>query len=279
MESIDKNMSTLSILACADVDAESAQKIAERLVQEHPKFDLILLFGPFVHRETKSHEEVVTAEGDIASIIAQFENIVCRVCYLPSEQDPPNTLIEQLHLTPNSVNIHARRLNLTKELFLTGFSEKGNTEVGKGVSEGDRDRSAESDDEFEAQVEVKSALSVQVIAEIISGGEERSSEAPTVPNIESSGIFALNYKFSHTLNQFLFHMSDQLNENGINLAIISSVSNRNEVTRLPKKFGNLSIAALSSLREGFYTTIDMENTVSSSGGKSWKTTNIETHML
>lgn len=285
MECIDKQLGTLSILTCADIDADAAYKIAEKFVKEKPKFDLIILFGPFLHKGINSQEEIVTAEGDIASIIAQFENIVCRVCYLPAGQDPPNTLIEQLHLTPNSINIHARRLNLTKELFLTGFTEKGDsTATGKMPRsvEGDRDRSSESDDELE-QVEVNSALSVEIIKEILNGGEERSSEQLQAVASEaesvSSGIFALNYKFSHTLNQFLFHMPDQLEENGINLAIISSSSNRNEITRLPKKFGNLSIAALSSLREGSYTTIEMESSQNNSGSLDWKTTKIETHEL
>lgn len=276
MEFIDKQVDRLHILACADIDIESASKLAEMFVEGSPQFDMIILFGPFVHHEIKSEEGRVTAEGDIASIIAQFENIVCRVVYLASEQDPPNTLREQMHLTPNSINIHARRMNLTNDLFVVGFTEKSeDTKIG-GVPPSD-DRSAESDDEL-ANTEVKSALSISIINEILDAGEEEmvgdgADYAEPIKEI-MSGIFALNYKFSHTLNHFLFHTTRQLDSAGVGLSIISSASNRDEVTRLPKKFGNQSIAALKSLRAGFYTTIELEKDVLTN---KWKTSDITQH--
>lgn len=251
-------------LVCSDVDGNSASKLAEFFVPTEPRFDAVFLCGPFTHSKISNEEEKAVAEGDIASVIAQFENIVCRVIYLPSEYDPPEVLINQLHLTPNSVNVHARRLNLAEKLYVMGFSEKGEKRVlskDKKVVADDRDRSNESDDELE-DVEVASSTSVSIIKELLAHGEEQlSAESDETPAAEplaysaqsassqDTGIFMLNYRFSHTLNQLLFHMQRELDSAGTSLMIISSVDCA-ETARLPVKFGKLHIAAPKSLRDG-----------------------------
>jgi len=192
------------------------------------------------------------------------------VVYLPSEVDPPKTLIEQMNLTPNSMGIHGRRLQLAKHLFVSGFAEKGG-DVSYGKVPASVDRTAESDDELES-VEIKSGLSISIINEILTS----SSTSGTDSKDNGSGIFVLNYKFSHTLNQFLFHMSDVLEKKGVDLAVITS-SNPEETSRLPLKFGSLSIAAPKSLRHGgFYTSVQMDY----DGDHSmWRSTSITTESL
>lgn len=108
-----------------DVDINSASLFAEKYVPQTPQFDAIVVAGPFASSSSSSSsssltlEQIAVAQGDMASIIAQLENVVCRVIYLPAEEDPPATLLKQLHLTPNSVNIYARRMNLRGNLFIS----------------------------------------------------------------------------------------------------------------------------------------------------------------
>lgn len=58
----------------------------------------------------------------MALTIAQIENIVCRVCYLASADDPSSSREKQLHLTPNSVNIHGRTMLLADNLAIGGYA-------------------------------------------------------------------------------------------------------------------------------------------------------------
>jgi hypothetical protein len=136
--------STVNILLVFDVDTHSASLLAERFVPSKPQFDMVIVVGPFSRAPLTSKEEVATTEGDIASTLAQLENIVCRVVYLSGESDPPSTLIEQLHLTPNSVNIYARKLDLREGLYISGFTETGEN-LHEGRMPEDVDRSPDSD--------------------------------------------------------------------------------------------------------------------------------------
>jgi hypothetical protein len=196
--------SKIEVLVLYDISIQKASQLAEKFVSLTPKFDLILIIGPFNDgKKLTSAEDFAVAEGDMASSIAQLENITCRVAYLPGESDPPNTLIDQLHLTPNSVNLYSRRLPLRAGLYISGFTETGNNLDTRGVPD-DFDRSEESDEELE-DVEVKSgASSIKVMKEILSVGIDMETVS------DNSGIFLFSYKFIHTLNHFLFHMGEYL---------------------------------------------------------------------
>lgn len=112
----------IEILVVYDINMQTADQIAEYFVSSKPKFDLIIIVGPFNEDKALStNEDLAVVEGDMASIIAQLENIACRVVYLSGGNDPRKTLIEQLHLTPNSVNLYARRLALRDGLFISGI--------------------------------------------------------------------------------------------------------------------------------------------------------------
>lgn len=255
------------LLVIADVDIASASLITEQFVPQAPHFDAVLLCGPFCHEEPSTGEEHAVAMSEIGSIIAQLENIVCRVIYLGSAKDPTSSIEGQLHLTPNSVNIHNRLLPLAKNLFALGFAETSENLSSSGLP-ADNDRSAESDDELEG-VEVQSgSSSVTSIEGLLKAsvtarlGAASEHNAPTDPTRDKKkcglGMFVLNYKFMHTLNHVLFHMPEELEAAGIKVCILPPALNTVEPVRLPKTFGSLSIAALGSLRvNGQYTVIEL----------------------
>lgn len=272
-------------LVCSDVDNTSTTKLVEQLLFKDPEFDAIILAGPFTHKELTTPEEVAIMEGDIASIIAQLENLVCRVLYLPSERDPPAVRTEQLHLTPNSLNLHGRQLFLAKNLKILGFSEK-NEELNTGRIPRSVDRSAESDDELE-NVGVATGQSASIIREMLQNAA--SGNSPTDPTMDATkpsilsdmegaatGIFMLNYRYSHTLNQLLFHMGPDLEAAHVALCIISS-ADCPETSRLPVKFGKLHIAAPKSLRQGGnFLVVDIEYNAAS---QAWDKISVEARVL
>lgn len=268
-------------------------------------------------------------------MIASLEQIQCRVIYLPSGIDPIFSYQEQLYLTPNSVNIHARRMSLFSNLFISGFTEtplavmsvnkppsyyqglSNNNSVNMNddsimlqkVPQGMIEHS-EDGEEMEG-VEVMSGLtSIQLIEEIINHGSTLSSQpvneydgidrpskrnhiGSTVFELPSSsaagvsaatagsaakGIFVLNYRYTHTLNHFLFHMPELLENAGINICIALSVPAPNNASvsgsdssgsdrpgaqsaplHLPARFGSLNIVTPVSLRQTKqYIILNME---------------------
>lgn len=181
-----------------------------------------------------------------------------QVIYLPGEPDPPAALCHQLHLTPNSVNIYARKMKLVNSLFIYGFTEKSEDLLGSKLPD-DVDRSPDSDDELDGvQVKSSSTTSIEIIKDLL---RSTSDDA-------SNGIFMLDYKFTHTLSHFLFHMTEGLESAGINLCIIPP--NSEDSKRLPKKLGDLHILVPPSLRvEGGYCVVEMVR-----DGAMWQVQNI-----
>lgn len=246
------NSNKLKILLISDIDIISASLLAEKYIPNLPEFDLVVACGPFTHGNLNSSEEIAIAEGDMASTISQLENIVCRVVYLPTEDDPPSSLSKQLHLTPNSVNIHARYMSLKENLFVKGFTEKSQ-DLKTGKLPRDIDRSPESDDELENVEVISSASSVDIINEICTNFDEDNMDNKVNNISNKTGIFILNYKYSHTLNHVLFHMPEILSDNNINICVIPS--NTEESKRLPQKLGKLNLIVLKSLKDGNNYTI------------------------
>ena len=224
-------------------------------------------------------------------MIAALELIQCRVIYLPTEADPIKSYQEQLYLTPNSLNIHARRMSLFSNLFIAGFTETpvavmsstSSNRVGDTGKKEDillqklpmESLSHEGDNDEMDDLEVSSGLtSIKIIEDIISQSQISSSpesetgmidetQSNKIQKSNAKGIFILNYKYTHTLNHFLFHMPELLENAGINICIALSAppplvdSNQEDSDRppslntslhLPKKFGPLNIVTPVSLR-------------------------------
>jgi hypothetical protein len=144
---------TLRILAVADIDLASAAALAEYALHESDlgggNVDLCIACGPFCTDQdlptrylqgrskirhgqksphTRSREETAALEGLMSGALSQLESIVCRVVFLPHPTDPCTTFKKKeqhLRLTPNSVNIHQRWLQLAPGLGCSGYGEQG----------------------------------------------------------------------------------------------------------------------------------------------------------
>jgi hypothetical protein len=266
---------SLRILAVSDVDFQSTHSLAEKFVPHMPELDCILCMGPFEVSVKQPVMNVSTAAGassssstagngaknvstgvalsEISTVLAFLENIVCRVVYLPSEDDPPSALMEQLHLTPNSVNIYARRLSLIQGLFLTGYTE---------VS----DKMSEQTDEY-SEISGNGVRTFgdaeQDIHDILEAGNERAQDAANTcdsPELNKlnrkRGIFMLDYAHAHTLNQFLFHQTDVLVNSGVFVAV---VPRKCGIESFPTKIGDMHIVSVPSMRkERRYVIFDVK---------------------
>ena len=149
---------TLRILAVADIDLASAAALAEYSLNEKElgagNVDLCIACGPFVrdedvrkrylqgrskwrqqHRapQDRTREETAALEGLMTAALSQLESIVCRLVFCPHPTDPSTTIFttEHLRLTPNSVNVHQRWLQLAPGIGCSGYAgitdEQGRT--------------------------------------------------------------------------------------------------------------------------------------------------------
>ena len=239
------DLAELRLLVCHDLDLRCAVHLSDQLIQRSRRFDLVLLCGPFtsaLNRIPISAEEEAIRIADISSIIAQFENVVCRVVFLPSDYDPSKLRSDrQLFLTPNSMGINQSMLPLTPSLGIIGFLEDESMLNHEAPMPFDFDRSQESDDELEGIV-IKSSSSVPAIQLLL----ENVKAAQTSP---TSKLFVLNYKFAASLNQFLYHMPHLTND--IFLCVLPQVSEN--PLNVPLRHGpGTVLLSPKSLRTGGY---------------------------
>lgn len=257
MDSFLEQATLKRLLICQGVDNASAARLSEIFVPLPMNVDAIIACGPFcdpVLSETEEGEALRIA--DVASVVAQLENIVCRVLYLPSSRDPVRILTEECHLTPNSATLHGRRVKLTSNLYSMGFSEPEKiveSEAPPMINEEDVEPDMDA-------YQVQAGQSIQALQDLLALPSTSSSVTTTAASEEVvTSIFALNYQYAHTLNHFLFHLSDELQRAGVNVAIITSCLTSEETARLPKKFGPLAIIAPGSLKGGGdYCLLDLQ---------------------
>lgn len=131
-ESVEEG-TTCRLLIVSDVDFQSATFLASQFVLQTTPFDAVLICGPFnVFDDSscdKTLEQRAAAIGNMSCILSQFETIVCRVMFLPSENDPTfaaeSSSKRKRHLTPNSVDISHSLFPLSSFLFAAGLSHCG----------------------------------------------------------------------------------------------------------------------------------------------------------
>ncbi len=143
-------MDKIRLLVARDLDMDSARRLVEKfLCCQESRYDLCCLLGPFalkddggkgsLNDEEKEEEEVgavkvedpirlARAQGDASAIIAQVENISCRVVYTPSSLDL--VLVDCIKarknrkqapmLTNISKCVHGQRLRLIRGLVIAG---------------------------------------------------------------------------------------------------------------------------------------------------------------
>lgn len=277
METFLECPQSLRFLVLADVDMMSVTKLSEHFIHLSPQFDCIIVIGPHGLKPSNSAEDTAVALGDMASIIAQLENIVCRVIYLPTEMEPSQVLTEQLHLTPNSVNIHGRRINLLDDMFVLGYSERSENFALSKCETGD------DDNEDGEATQVLSGTAINIIEKLLVSGEHQQPLVTTEGNsiLKSVsppalfGLFALQYYYSHTLNHVLFHMMKELTYAQIKVCLLSS-RNVEELNRLPTTLGGLSLVNVKSLQQGFYSVLEIQRDQSSD---IWKVFSNNTHAM
>ena len=250
MSDSDDMPKSLKVLVISDLDLPSSSLLSEFLVAKDPYYDAIIVCGPFLHQDADDDDEITPEEeavamGDISTILAQCENIVCRVLYLSTERDPRSTLDNQLHLTPNSVNIHNRRLSLVQGLQISGI-----TELEKAlVSHSD----PVIGDDCKEGLEFADSVAIDAIENILA---TMCMDGDGNGNGSESSIFVLNYKFQHTLNKIVFTRPELMQQAGVSLCI---VPRHDEVTaRLPETVAGINFLVPKSLREGYYSTAIFE---------------------
>lgn len=262
----------LSFLICRDVDIDSASRLGSNFIPYTPKYDGIIVCGPLTTGPHGTPELLAVAQGDIATILGHLENIVCRVLYLPSGRDPLILLRDQQHLTANSCNLYSRSLSLTPDLYTIGYTEMipQDHEINTNLSrrrapyDSNSDNNNNTMEEME-DVEISTSISSTILKELLQPSQE-------------SAILVLNYHYSHTLNQVLFHMNEDLVQAGVEVCIFCHDTSQedDESHRLPKSFGQLAIVAPKSLRSGYYNELVLEKDLTTG---RWKVTTNETHRL
>ncbi len=250
----------LKILVVADVDLDSVNILAEKFIQNSPTIDLIICCGPFCSNtqewlNSKSDESHAIAHGDMTSIIATLEQIQCRVVYLPAGTDPSSLFNSQFHLTPNSINIYARRMALRDELYISGYTELSSSLV--------TSNNIDNEDSNISQFGFENSSSIpalQAIENIIVNGD---SEASSSRSIHQQGIFVLNYEHEHTLSYFLFNMPLILEKANMTMCIlhpqVQLEGRPYSSSQFPSKLGRLDIIPTQRLRiDEKYTIVNLQ---------------------
>ncbi len=150
-------MDKIRLLVARDLDMDSARRLVEKfLCCQESCYDLCCLLGPFALKGDEGKwslnddgeegaEEVgavkvedsirlARAQGDVSAIVAQVENVSCRVVYTPSSLDlvlsdcikARKNRKQAPMLTNTSKCVHGQRLRLTPGLVIAGSAAESN---------------------------------------------------------------------------------------------------------------------------------------------------------
>ena len=168
---------------------------------------------------------------------------------------------------------------LMNNLYIAGFTEKMDTlsqTNNNDIFDCEIDDPDNANDDF--QVERSSSITIihEILHSIINITMQNSSSNDTneTKNLpcNPSTIFVLNYKFAHTLSQFIFNSSSVSDDAGIFLCI--APSSMEEKLEIPKKIGNITFAVPQSLRLGNYIVLTIAS-MSHNDTKKWGVESIE----
>ncbi|KAF1334737.1 hypothetical protein FI667_g1571, partial [Globisporangium splendens] len=128
---LSKN-ATLKLLVLSELDGQilRVNRLCERLVcSDDSDIDVILVSGGLVATrapgEYEALEAVAAAEGDMMAIISRLEMIICRVLYIPDDNDPPTTrslVVPSPTLTQYSSNVFCREQQVLEGVVVMGES-------------------------------------------------------------------------------------------------------------------------------------------------------------
>jgi hypothetical protein len=137
--------------------------------------------------------------------------------YIASASDPEEAIFKELHLTPNSVNIHARWLPLAPGLRIGGYVEKSQivTNTLESIEDDDVIAVREGDE------------SISIAREVL---ESTSGIAADDDDVENTSIFVLKAVHAHTVNQLLFFCHEELSQAAVSLCIMPWTPELSETT-------------------------------------------------
>lgn len=180
------------------------------------------------------------------TIMCQFGNMFKKVLYLSDDGEVSD-------LT-NSINVNGRMYLLHEMLYIAGYDEFA-TEL--------KDMNAVlddilDDDMLEDQQMIRENFIINTAEKTTETISKLLYSTSKVTNDVNgpAGIFLLRYKYTHSLNKFLFY-PDTSNTDSVKLLIVPSMSD--EATRLPRTYSNLHILVPKSYNTtGSYYTATME---------------------
>ncbi|KAE8911301.1 hypothetical protein PF005_g4715 [Phytophthora fragariae] len=120
----------LKLLLLSDLEGQTTRvnQLCEELVSsEDCDVDAVLVTGGLVAKrgphEYEALEAVAAAEGDMMALISRLEMIICRVLYIPDDNDPPTTrsiVASAPSLTQYSSNVYCREEQLVEGVTVMG---------------------------------------------------------------------------------------------------------------------------------------------------------------
>ncbi|CAI5745061.1 unnamed protein product [Peronospora destructor] len=120
----------LKLLLLSDLEGQipRVNQLCEELVSSDDcNVDAVLVIGGLVAKrglqDYEALEAVAAAEGDMMALISRLEMIICRVLYIPDENDPPTTrsiVLSTPSLTQYSSNVYCREEQLVEGVTVMG---------------------------------------------------------------------------------------------------------------------------------------------------------------
>ncbi|KAG7393912.1 hypothetical protein PHYPSEUDO_000089 [Phytophthora pseudosyringae] len=120
----------LKLLLLSDLEDQTPRvnQLCEELVSsEDCDVDAVLVTGGLVAKrgphDYEALEAVAAAEGDMMALISRLEMIICRVIYIPDDNDPPTTrsiVVSAPSLTQYSSNVYYKEEQLIEGVTIMG---------------------------------------------------------------------------------------------------------------------------------------------------------------
>ena len=256
----------LKILIVFDINQDNSQKLCTKILQRNELYECIIvcddslggigiiiiflyLYHPLIFINTEN-------------ILSQFKSICNKVIYL--HEKLPHDGEDADAASNGLMNVNGRKCLLNEMLYVAGYDEfrtelKDMNNVLDDIIDNDM---LEDQQVIRDNFDINTAeKTTEMISKLLLTPERKSGDEFIQT---SSGIFIFRYKYTHSLNKFLFY-PETINTGSINLLIVPSTSE--ESSRLPSTYCNFSIVVPKSFNTtGSYYTACMSCAQSSS---SW----------
>ncbi|CAH0518396.1 unnamed protein product [Peronospora belbahrii] len=133
MTTMQSDVTKLKLLLLSNLEGQISRvnQLCEELVgSDDCNVDAILVTGGLVAKrgphDYEALEAVAAAEGDMMALISRLEMIICRVVYIPDDNDPPTTrsiVLSTPSLTQYSSNVYCREEKLIERVTVMGEAQ------------------------------------------------------------------------------------------------------------------------------------------------------------